>query len=51
MERDIELGKKMDVSSTPTMIVTHKGSPSPVVGVVTYTVFSRYLNSLLGPAQ
>jgi protein-disulfide isomerase len=51
MERDIELGKKMDVSSTPTMIVTHKGSPSPVVGVVTYPVFSRYLNSLVGPAQ
>jgi protein-disulfide isomerase len=51
LERDIELGKKMDVSSTPTMIVTHKGSPSPVVGVVTYTVFSRYLDSLVGPAK
>lgn len=51
MERDIELGKKMDVSSTPTMIVTHKGSPSPVVGVVSFPVFSKYLNSLLGPAQ
>ena len=49
IERDIELGKRTGVTSTPTMVVTHKGSPSPVVGVVSYTVFSRYLNSLLEP--
>ena len=48
IERDIQLGEKMLVSSTPTMIVTHKGVPSPVVGVVSYPVFSRYLNSLVG---
>jgi protein-disulfide isomerase len=51
IERDIQLGTRMNVSSTPTMIVTHNGKPNPVVGVVTYPVFSRYLNSLLGSAQ
>jgi protein-disulfide isomerase len=51
IERDIQLGTRMQVSSTPTMIVTHNGKPSPVVGVVSYQVFSRYLNSLLGSAK
>jgi len=51
IERDIELGTRMEVGSTPTMIVTHNGKPSPVVGVVTYPVFSRYLNSLVGAPQ
>ena len=47
IERDMQLGQKSQVSSTPTMIVTHNGSPSPIVGVVSYPVLSRYLNSLL----
>jgi protein-disulfide isomerase len=51
IERDIQLGQRMKVSSTPTMIVTHNGKPNPVVGVITYPVFSRFLNSLLGSAQ
>jgi hypothetical protein len=41
----------MQVSSTPTMIVTHNGKPSPVVGVITYSVFSRYLDSLIGGSK
>ena len=41
----------MKVTSTPTMIVTHNGKPNPIVGVVSYPVFSKFLNSLLGPAQ
>ena len=49
IERDIQLGQRMQVSSTPTMIVTHNGKPSPVVGVITYSVFSRYLDSLAVP--
>ena len=49
IERDIQLGQRMKVSSTPTMIVTHGGKPNPVVGVVTYTVFSKYLNTIVGP--
>jgi len=51
IDRDIELGKRMQVSSTPTMIITHNGSPSPIVGVVTYSVVSRYLDSLLAPKK
>jgi protein-disulfide isomerase len=49
IERDIALGTRMMVSSTPTMIITHGGKPNPVVGVVTYTVFSKYLNTIVGP--
>ena len=49
IERDVQLGQRMKVSSTPTMIVTHDGKPNPVVGVVGYTVFSKYLNTIVGP--
>ena len=48
IERDIELGHRTKVNSTPTMIITHNGKPNPVVGVVSYPVLSRFLNSLLG---
>jgi len=49
LERDIQLGQRMKVSSTPTMIVTHDGKPNPVVGAVSYPVFSKYLNTIAGP--
>src|SRR5687767_1758683 len=49
IERDVALGKRMMVSSTPTMIVTHGGKPNPVVGAVSYSVFSKYLNTIVGP--
>jgi protein-disulfide isomerase len=48
IERDIQLGQRMKVGSTPTMIVTHEGKPNPVVGVVSYSVFSKYLNTIVG---
>jgi protein-disulfide isomerase len=48
IERDVQLGERMKVGSTPTMIVTHDGKPNPVVGVVSYTVFSKYLNTIVG---
>ena len=48
IERDVQLGQRMMVTSTPTMIVTHDGKPNPVVGVVSYTVFSKYLNTIAG---
>jgi protein-disulfide isomerase len=48
IERDIQLGQRMKVGSTPTMIVTHDGKPNPVVGVVSYPVFSRYLTTIVG---
>lgn len=47
IERDVQLGQRMKISSTPTMIVTHDGKPNPVVGVVTYAVFSKYLNTIV----
>lgn len=49
IERDIQLGERMKIGSTPTMIVTHDGKPNPVVGVVSYPVFSKYLNTIVGP--
>lgn len=49
IERDVQLGQRMKVSSTPTMIVTHDGRPNPVVGVVSYAVFSKYLHTIVGP--
>lgn len=47
IERDIQLGQRMKVSSTPTMIVTHDGKPNPIVGVVSYPVFSKYLSTIV----
>ena len=51
IERDVQLGERSQVNSTPTMIITHNGSPSPIVGVVTYPVVSKYLDSLLTPTK
>jgi protein-disulfide isomerase len=48
IERDVQLGQRTKVSSTPTMVVTHNGKPNPIVGAVSYPVFSKYLNSLVG---
>jgi len=48
IERDIQLGQRMKVNSTPTMIVTHDGKPNPVVGAVSYAVFSKYLTTIVG---
>jgi protein-disulfide isomerase len=46
--KDVELGQRTGVSSTPTMIITANGKPpSPVVGGVSYAVLSKYLDSLL----
>ena len=49
IERDIDLGRRTNVNSTPTMIVTKDGKASPVVGAVSYPIFSRLLDSLLTP--
>jgi len=47
VDKDVELGKRMGVTSTPTMVITANSKPNPVVGVVSYPVISRYLDSLL----
>ena len=49
IERDIQLGQRMKIGSTPTMIVTHDGKPNPVAGAVSYAVFSKYLTTIVGP--
>jgi protein-disulfide isomerase len=51
IERDVQLGTRSQVRSTPTMIITHNGKPNPVVGAVSYPVLSKFLDSLLGPAK
>ena len=47
IQKDIELGRRMLVGSTPTMIITANSKPNPVVGVVSYPIISRYLDQLL----
>jgi protein-disulfide isomerase len=47
IDKDIELGHRMNVTSTPTMVITANSKPNPVVGVVSYPVISRYLDQLL----
>jgi protein-disulfide isomerase len=47
IEKDIELGHRMNVTSTPTMVITANSKPNPVVGVVSYPIVSRYLDQLL----
>jgi protein-disulfide isomerase len=47
MEQDIALGQKLPVTSTPTMVITHKGRSHPVTGAVNYSILSRYLDDLL----
>lgn len=47
IEDDIALGRRMNVTSTPTMIITANSKPNPVVGVVSYPIISRYLDQLL----
>ncbi len=47
IDKDIELGRRMNVTSTPTMVITANSKPNPVVGVVSYPVISRYLDQLL----
>ena len=47
IKKDMELGNRSLVSSTPTMIITANSKPNPVVGVVNYPIIARYLDQLL----
>jgi protein-disulfide isomerase len=47
IDKDIELARRMNVTSTPTMVITANSKPNPVVGVVSYPIISRYLDQLL----
>lgn len=48
IERDIELGHQYNVNETPTSIIHAKGQIYPVVGVVSFSILSQFLNQLLG---
>ncbi|OFW01627.1 MAG: hypothetical protein A3G20_01785 [Acidobacteria bacterium RIFCSPLOWO2_12_FULL_59_11] len=45
--RDIELGRRRQVTATPTFFITANGKTEKAVGVVQYAILSRYLDSLL----
>ena len=47
IDKDIELARRMNVNSTPTMVITANSKPNPVVGVVSYPIISKYLDQLL----
>jgi protein-disulfide isomerase len=47
VQRDVEMGRQLNVRQTPTMFVTHKGRRTPLVGVTSYPVLRRYLDALL----
>lgn len=47
VDEDVALGKKDNVTSTPTMEITYKGRTTPVSGAISYSILSRYLNDLL----
>jgi len=47
VEHDVELGRQAGVQRTPTMFISFRGQRTPVIGVVSYDVLRRFLNSLL----
>ena len=47
IQRDVELGRKREVNSTPTFFITAKGKTEKVASAVQYPILKRYLDSLL----
>jgi protein-disulfide isomerase len=47
VQRDIDLGTRLNVNQTPTIILTKDLKPNRVAGVVSYAVLKRYLDQLL----
>jgi protein-disulfide isomerase len=47
LQRDIDLGNRLKVTSTPTLIIAHDLKPERVTGFVTYGILSRLLDQLL----
>lgn len=47
IDRDVALGRTFAVSSTPTVVVTHRGKPVPLPGGVTYPLLKQYIDYLL----
>lgn len=46
VEKDMSLGLRARISSTPTMLISHNGKTQAVPGAVSYPILRRYLDSL-----
>jgi protein-disulfide isomerase len=47
LKADIEAGRRAGVRATPTMVVRHHDTQTPIVGAVSYGILTRYLERLL----
>jgi protein-disulfide isomerase len=47
IEKDLSAGRAVPVTSTPTVVLTHKGQRIPLLGGVTYPLLRRVLDQLL----
>jgi protein-disulfide isomerase len=47
VQRDIDLGTRLNITSTPTIILTKNLKSDRVAGAVSYTILKRYLDQLL----
>jgi protein-disulfide isomerase len=48
IERDLALGRRQGVRSTPTFFITAQGKTERITGIVQYSILRRYLDSRLG---
>ena len=49
VQRDIDLGTRLKIEQTPTIIITKNLKSDRVPGAVSYAILSRYLDQLLAP--
>jgi protein-disulfide isomerase len=49
VQRDIDLGTRLNITSTPTIIITKNLKSERVVGFVSYAILARYLDQQLSP--
>jgi protein-disulfide isomerase len=47
VERDLQLGAKIPLQQTPTMIITHRLKQYPLTGSVSYPLLRRFIDELL----
>jgi protein-disulfide isomerase len=47
LREQIEAGRRAGVRATPTLVVRHRDTRTPIVGAVSYGILSRYLERLL----
>jgi protein-disulfide isomerase len=47
IEKEIQLGQKKDIKSTPTMFLYYAGKEQKVEGAITYTTMKQFLDSVI----